>query len=126
MTAGDWRNGANLTSMIAAQGQCATSPGIVYTVPASTYVKINKFAVANTTTTASTVTFGVAKNGFTPGAAGTTLCHSFPITARGSAGAQFVGTEFDDMVLGPGDKVWSQAGIAGSIDYTLSIIVSDG
>ena len=125
MATGDFKNGTGLTGAILAQGQLGTSAAaILPAVAASTYVKIAKVILANESGSAVTVTYGANKSGSTAGAAGTLAGKGWSLGAAGSSTATMDVTEFNGMVLGPGDFLSGLASAATSVTYTISGAVS--
>lgn len=95
------------------QGQPGTSNATLYTVPASTSVKLASIVVCNTTTSPATVTLDVVPSG---GTAGVTHRICSALTVSGSAT-----TVIDSSVyLSAGDFIAGLQGTASALTVTVS------
>ena len=118
-------NPQNGTGSILAQGVATTSAVVVYGPVAgiNQQVEIRGLVFNNESATATTVTYGAGKAGTTAGAAGTSQGKTVPIGAAGATTAIVDATELEEIVLGPGDYVWVQAGANSAVSYMLNGIV---
>jgi hypothetical protein len=124
MTAGDYKNGSNLTGSIIGQGQLgATSTNILAAIAAGTYVKISKAVLCNTSAAAVTVTCGAVKSGGTLADATATM-KTGPLGAAGEGTHTVDITEWAGLMLGPGDFLAGLASTGSVVTFTVSGAVS--
>jgi len=95
------------------QGQPGTSNATLYTVPASTDVKVASIVVSNTTASPATVTLSVVPNG---GSAGTTN----RIMAATSVGANDTVVLDSSVYLNAGDFIAGLQGTSAALTVTIS------
>lgn len=125
MTAGDFKNGANLPGQVLAQATVNSTEHAIYgPVPAATYVKLSGLVFCNEAATTRTLSYGVVKSGNTPGAAGTRQGKNLTLSAAGSSTSVIDADELDGFMLGPGDLISAIASNAGDISFTVSGAVS--
>lgn len=126
MSAGDFKNGANLGGGIIGQVQLGTGATNVLTtspVAAATLVKVVKAWACNTSASPVTVTYGAIKSGGTLGDT-TAAVKTWPLGAAGTTTSTIEASELAGVVLGPGDFIAGLASTGAVVTFTVSGVVS--
>lgn len=111
----------NGTGGVLAQGFVGTSAAALYGPVTNSNQQVElRGVVFSNESSATTVTYGVGKNGTTVGAAGTSAGKTCPIGAAGSTTSTIDASELELMILGPGDYVWALAGAGTTVAYTIN------
>jgi hypothetical protein len=123
MVTGDFKNGTALTGGVLAQQQVPAVEASISTVPASTYVKLAKVVLCNTSASAVTVSLSLVKSGGTGGASNRAIA-SWPLGSAGASTSTVDVTELAGALAGPGDFISAVASAATSVAVTVSGAVS--
>lgn len=120
----DFKQGTTLTGKILTSGQLtATTATTVYTVPASSAVKVATFALTNTTGSAVTVTVSVVPSGGTAGVTNQILT-GYSVAAYDVLSHKDVLAVLDGAFLDAGAVITVTASTANAVNYLATGAVS--
>lgn len=103
-----------ITRIVAYQGQPGTTSSTLYTVPASTNVKIVSIVMANTTSSSAIVTINVVPSGNSAAAAN-------QVIPAMSVSGNSVSTLDSPIFMAAGDFIAGLQGTASAITVTISV-----
>jgi len=108
---------ASISPQVIVSQQLGTSDAAVYTVAASTSVKVSQATLCNTTGTAVTVYLSLVQTGGTVGDGTHRVISGYSLAANDTlALADYIG----GAMLGPGDKIAAYAGTATAVDLVVT------
>ena len=108
---------ASISPVVVNSAQLSTSEAALYTVPASTSVKIATASICNITTGSVNVWLSIVKSGGTMGDGTHRILNSYPLAANDSFSLKDL---LGGAMLGPGDYIAGYAGTATAIDLVLT------
>jgi hypothetical protein len=123
-TAGDFKQAANLNAIIAGGQIGSTTEAAVYTVPASSQVKVATFSLCNTSASAVTVSVGVVPSGGTVGDGTHRILNSYALAANDTISQEDVIAAVKGALLPTGAMIAVAASATGAIDWVLTGAVS--
>lgn len=108
---------ASISPQVIVSQQLGTSDAAVYTVPASTSVKVAQASLCNTTGTAVTVYLSLVQTGGTVGDGTHRVISGYSLAANDTLPLNgYIG----GAMLGPGDKIAGYAGTATAVDLVIT------
>jgi hypothetical protein len=108
---------ASISPQIIVSQQLGTSDAAVYTVPASTSVKVAQATLCNTTASAVTVYLSLVQTGGTLGDGTHRVISGYSLAANDTLALKdYIG----GAMLGPGDKIAAYAGTATAADIVVT------
>jgi hypothetical protein len=108
---------SSISPQILVSQQLGTSDAAVYTVPASTSVKIAQASLCNTTASPVTVYLSLVQTGGTVGDGTHRVISGYTLAANDTLPLNdYIG----GAMLGPGDRIASYAGTATAVDLVVS------
>lgn len=108
---------ASISPQIIVSQQLGTSDAAIYTVPASTSVKVAQASLCNTTASAVTVYLSLVQTGGTVGDGTHRVISGYSLAANDTLPLNgYIG----GAMLGPGDKIAAYAGTATAVDVVVT------
>lgn len=124
MATGDFKNGANLDAFFSGGQIAGTTEAAVYTVPASSRVKIASFSLCNNSASAVTVSVGLVASGGTIGDGTHRILSSYSLAAFDTISQEDVLSALKGAMLPTGTMIAVLASTGAAIDWTVSGSVS--
>jgi hypothetical protein len=108
---------ASISPQVLVSQQLGTSDAAIYTVPASTSVKVAQASLCNTTASAVTVYLSLVQTGGTVGDGTHRVISGYTLAANDTLALKdYIG----GAMLGPGDKIAGYAGTATAVDLVVT------
>lgn len=124
MTAGDLKQSSNLNLFIAGGQITSTTEAAVYTVPASSQVKVATFSLCNTSGSAVVVSVGLVPTGGTVGDGTHRILSSYSLAALGTITQEDVLAAIKGAMLPTGTMIGVAVSTANVVDWVLTGAVS--
>jgi hypothetical protein len=124
-TAGDFKQSANLNAVIANAQIASTTEAAVYTVPASSQIKVATFSLCNISANAVTVSVGLVPSGGTIGDGTHRILTSYSLAAYDTISQEDVLAAIKGAMLPTGTMVAVVASTANVVDWVLTGTVSN-
>lgn len=124
MPAGDFKQSTNLNAIIAGGQIGSTTEAAVYTVPASSQIKVSTFSLCNNSAAAVTVSVGLVPSGGTVGDGTHRVLTTYSLPAYDTISQEDVLSSVKGAMLPTGAMLAVAASATGAIDWVLTGAVS--